>query len=87
MKIVQLNGRIEIASLRGAESFQSIFDDVARIVADACDDCSTVIDLLSDTQDRVGQLSGVEPELRADLDGVANAVLGVLEMRGGGQPA
>lgn len=81
MKIVQLNGRIEIAGLSGAESFQSIFDDVARLVASACDDCSAVLDVLADTRERLDRLSEVQSALRDELEGVASAVTGVLDTR------
>ncbi len=79
MKIAQLNGKIEIASCRGAEGFQSIFEDVATIVDSARGDCDEIIEVLGNTGEEVQRLLQIEPSLDANLKAAARAVRKTLD--------
>ena len=74
MKIAQLNGKIEIASCRGAEGFHSIFKDVATIVDSARGDCDEIIEVLTNTGEEVQRLLQIEASLDENLKGAARAV-------------
>lgn len=70
MQVTQLNGRIEIASIRSAADFLAIFDDVAKIVAEARVDCDEVIELLTGTGKELRTLLLIEGPLTADLGAI-----------------
>ena len=74
MKIAQLNGKIEIASCRGAEGFHSIFKDVATIVDSARGDCDDIIEVLTNTGEEVQRLLQIEAPLDANLKSASRAV-------------
>lgn len=74
MQVSQLNGRIEIASIRAATGFLAIFDDVAKIVAEARIDCDEVIELLGGTGEELRSLLMIEGPLAANLSEVEGQV-------------
>ncbi|QDV74889.1 PAS domain-containing protein [Botrimarina mediterranea] len=72
MRTAQLNGKIDIASRKNAQGFEAIFEDVARIVAEARRDCDDIIELLNTTGERLTALLSMEVALRTEL-GAARA--------------
>ncbi|QDT69401.1 Aerotaxis receptor [Planctomycetes bacterium MalM25] len=71
MQVTQLNGRIEIASIHAATGFLAIFDDVAKIVAEARIDCDEVIELLTGTGEELRTLLTIEGSLTANLSEIS----------------
>lgn len=78
MRTAQLNGKIDIASRKNAQGFVAIFDDVARIVAEARNDCDDIIELLNSTGERLTGLLSMETALRSEVDGARASLLAAL---------
>ncbi|MEN0109599.1 MAG: PAS domain-containing protein [Planctomycetota bacterium] len=71
MQIAQLNGRIEVASIREASGFATIFDDVATILGEARGDSDEIIALLAGAAADLEGLLSVEAELNATINRIA----------------
>lgn len=82
MKIVQLNGKIDIAARPNASGFASIFDEVADIVREARHDCEDIIELLASTTESLADLVPTERSLQDELSRVRETTHQIV----GGQP-
>ena len=71
MQVTQLNGRIEIASIRSSTGFLATFDDVAKIVNEARIDCDEVVKLLTGAGRELRSRLLVEGPLNANLNSIA----------------
>lgn len=80
MKTAQLNGKIDIAARRNADGFAAIFDDVARIVADARKDCDEILELLAMTEERLATIVKMERTLCNDLATVGDSTAEILRV-------
>ena len=81
MRNAQLNGKIDIASRKNAQGFESIFADIAQIVTDARRDCDEITEWLQVAADRLTGLLSMEVALHSELDSAHASTSAAVESR------
>jgi hypothetical protein len=81
MRNAQLNGKIDIATRKDAQGFESIFADIAQIVTDARRDCDEITEWLQAAADRLTGLLSMETALHSELDSAHASTSAAVESR------
>ena len=83
MRVAQLNGRIEMATIDVSGNFLSIFEEILDVVNFALNECEQIQKLLTDTSTDVDRLIGMDSKLDLCLRNIHSATEAVKSFKVG----